>query len=102
VTLPVPQQPLAAPPAQIPETKIKGHPAAKTTKSKATFRFSSTVAGSRFTCKLDGKRKAACRSPKAYKGLKPGRHRFKVWATAGGRTDPTPARFSWKVRPPKR
>ena len=55
----------------------------------------------RFTCKLDGKAKAACRSPKTYKRLKPGKHTFKVWASAGGLTDATPTKFSWKILPPK-
>jgi glucose/arabinose dehydrogenase len=85
-----------------PNTRIARHPTAKTAKTKATFTFSSTLAGSKFTCKLDGKPKAACRSPKTYKKLKPGKHLFKVWATAGGRTDPTPAKYPWKVLKPKR
>jgi glucose/arabinose dehydrogenase len=85
-----------------PETKLGRHPTARTTKPIAAFTFSASVAGATFTCKLDGKPKAACRSPKTYKKLKPGNHTFKAWATAGGRTDPTPAKFSWKVLPPKR
>ncbi|HKF83676.1 MAG TPA: PQQ-dependent sugar dehydrogenase [Solirubrobacterales bacterium] len=97
-----PPTPPAPPPVRVPDTKIKGHPAAKTPKTKATFSFSSSLSGSSFSCKLDGKPKAACRSPKTYKKLKPGRHTFKVWATAGVLTDPTPAKFSWKVLPPKR
>jgi len=97
-----PPTPPPPPPARVPETKIKGHPAAKTAKSKASFTFSSSLAGSSFSCKLDGKAKAACGSPKTYKKLKPGRHTFKVWATVGVMTDPTPAKFSWKVLPPTR
>jgi len=90
------------PPAAIPATKLGRHPVAKTAKTTATFTFSASVTGARFSCKLDGKPKAGCRSPKTYKKLKPGKHTFKVWATAGGKTDPTPAKFSWKVLPPKR
>lgn len=86
----------------VPNTKILRHPPAKTAKTKATFAFSSTVAGSKFTCKLDGKAKAGCGATKAYKKLKSGKHTLKVWASAGGKTDPTPAKFSWKVLPPKR
>lgn len=85
------------PPPEVPQTKLGRHPAARTAKTKATFAFSSTVAGAHFTCKLDGKPKATCRSPKTYKRLKPGKHTFKVWATVGGLTDPTPAKFSWKI-----
>lgn len=85
-----------------PASKVGRHPAARTTKNSATFTFSADVAGASFSCKLDGKPKAPCRSPKTYKKLKPGRHNFKVWATVGVLTDPTPARFSWKILPPKR
>jgi glucose/arabinose dehydrogenase len=81
----------------VPNTVLGRHPLGKTTKTKATFSFFSTLSGSKFVCKLDGKPKAACRSPKSYKKLKPGRHTFKVWATSGVLTDPTPAKFSWKI-----
>lgn len=97
-----PPPPPPPPPTPTPDTKLGRHPPAKTAKTKATFTFSSTVSGSTFTCKLDGKPKAACRSPKTYKGLKPGKHLFKVWATAAGKVDSSPAKFSWKVLPPKR
>lgn len=99
---PKPEEKPNPPPKPVPNTKIGRHPPAKTAKNKATFSFSSTVAGSKFSCKLDGKPKAACKSPKTYKKLKPGKHTLKVWATANGKTDPTPARFSWKVLRPKR
>jgi glucose/arabinose dehydrogenase len=101
VVLPPPPEEKVPPPPP-PNTKLGRHPAAKTAMTKATFTFSSTVSGSKFLCKLDGKSKLACKSPKTYKELKPGKHVFKVWATAGVLTDPTPAKFSWKVLPPKR
>ena len=40
---------------------------------------------------LDKRKFAACRSPKTYKHLKPGKHRFRVRAVDGAGTDPTPA-----------
>jgi glucose/arabinose dehydrogenase len=85
-----------------PNTALGKHPPKSTRSSLAKFTFSASRAGATFTCKLDGKPKAGCRSPKTYKKLKPGRHTFKVWASAGVTTDPTPAKFSWKVLPPKR
>lgn len=85
-----------------PQTTLGKHPPKTTRSRRATFTLRSDLPGSRFACKLDGKPKLACKSPKTYKGLKPGKHLFKVWATAGGKTDPTPARFSWKILPPKR
>ena len=101
-TTPLPPPPPPSPPAKTPDTKLGRHPLARTATTTATFTFSASVAGATFSCKLDGKPKATCRSPKTYKKLKPGKHTFKVWATAGGKTDPTPAKFSWKVLPPKR
>jgi len=48
----------------------------------ARFRFSSTVEGSAFQCKLDKGDFKPCSSPRAYKHLKPGRHAFRVRAVA--------------------
>jgi glucose/arabinose dehydrogenase len=99
-TTPPPAEEEVAKPS--PATKLGRHPTARTTKTTAAFTFSAGVAGATFACKLDGKPKAGCRSPKTYKKLKPGKHTFKVWASAGGKTDATPAKFTWKVLPPKR
>ncbi len=63
----------------------------KTHATTAKFKFSSSEAGSTFQCKLDGKPFKACRSPKTYKKLKPGKHVFKVRAIdAAGNVDPSP------------
>ncbi|MGN6665217.1 MAG: PQQ-dependent sugar dehydrogenase [Solirubrobacterales bacterium] len=83
--------------AQVPNTVLRKHPPKKTRATTARFAFGADIAVTGFTCKLDGKPKSACRSPKTYKHLKPGKHIFKVWATAGMLTDPTPAKFSWKI-----
>jgi hypothetical protein len=98
--IPAPSLPTVPPPP--PVTALKKHPPARTTATTAKFSFGADVAGVTFSCRLDGKPKASCRSPKTYKKLKPGRHTFKVWATLGVMTDPTPAKFSWMVLPPKR
>jgi glucose/arabinose dehydrogenase len=94
--------PTPPPVAKPPETKLGRHPVARSTKTTATFTFSASVGGANFRCKLDGKPAAPCRSPKTYRKLKPGRHTFKVWASVGVLTDPTPAKFVWKVLPKKR
>jgi hypothetical protein len=100
---PPPPQPPAgpgpsAPDTASPETTIVKGPGAKLAKGKAKFGFSSSEAGSRFECKLDGRKVAACKSPKRYAGLEPGRHAFKAWATdAAGNKDPTPAKRSFRV-----
>jgi hypothetical protein len=67
-------------------------------KDKATFRFTSSEQGS-FLCKLDGRPFRACTSPKSYKHLRAGRHRFQVEAVSTGGTDPSPASKSFRIAP---
>lgn len=58
----------------------------------AAFRFRSSEQGGSFLCQLDDHPRAACRSPKSYKHLGPGKHTFEVTAlNAAGARDPTPA-----------
>jgi hypothetical protein len=84
--------------APVPDTMItSSSPAAVTNSTTANFTFTSTVAGSTFGCSLDNGAFAACTSPKSYTKLKARSHNFKVRATAGGHTDPTPASFDWTI-----
>lgn len=85
-----------------PNTVLGKHPPKSTRSNQAKFTFSSSPGGATFSCKLDGKPKAGCRSPKTYKKLKPGKHTFEVWASDGVLTDATPTKYRWKVLPPKR
>jgi hypothetical protein len=97
----------------VPNTRIGKGPkkVVKTTGAKATvkFRFSSTVVGSTFQCRLTrvptGSKKKAkaskgsftgCRSPKVLK-LAPGKYRFGVRAVAAGVVDGSPAERAFKV-----
>ena len=71
-------------------------------KRKATFSFASGEPGSTFSCRLDRKKPKPCSSPKTYKGLKPGKHVFRVKARdRAGNRDATAAvkRFKIKRRP---
>jgi hypothetical protein len=80
-----------------PETRIDRGPASRSSKKRAKFRFSSNEAGSSFECKLDRAAFAPCDSPKRYRDLAAGRHRFQVRAIdAAGNVDPTPARHRWR------
>jgi extracellular elastinolytic metalloproteinase len=65
----------------------------------ATIRFASSEPGSHFTCRLDQKHSAACRSPKKYRVRKVGRHKVRVDAIdASGNSDPSPAVARFRIR----
>lgn len=70
---------------------------ARITGTMAKFKFSASEQGAKFECKLDGKKFKPCKSPKTYKGLKPGKHVFKVRAVKGKSVDPTPAKRKFRV-----
>jgi hypothetical protein len=75
-----------------PRTKITSGTSGAVDSRKAKFYFKSNEAKSTFECKLDGLPWQACVSPKVYKGLANGEHKFKVRATdKAGNTDPSPA-----------
>jgi List-Bact-rpt repeat protein len=82
-----------------PNTKLLTHPAATTASRRARFTFrSSEPVGAKFSCRLDGKAWASCKSPKTYSTLRRGRHTVLIRAIdAAGNVDATPARFSWRV-----
>ncbi len=81
-----------------PNTALKSAPKSKTKSKTATFKFTSSEAGSTFKCKLDKGAWTACKSPKVYKKLKKGSHTFQVAAVDSfGNTDATPSKKTWKV-----
>jgi len=82
----------------LPNTRITDAPPSVTTRRRATFRFASSIAGSRFRCKLDRRVWRRCSSPKVYRGLSRGVHTFRVRARVWGRVDPTPAHRSWTIK----
>ena len=82
----------------LPNTAITSGLRRVKTSRKATFRFVSSIPGSRFQCKLDRRPWRRCASPKHYTALARRFHVFRVRATVFGRVDPTPARRSWTIR----
>lgn len=85
--------------AAAPQTRITKKPKRKSRKRKARYRFRSSESGSSFKCRLDKRKWRKCKSPRKYKRLKRGRHRFKVRATdIAGNTDPTPAKHKFKIK----
>jgi hypothetical protein len=97
--LPAPKKPKKPhkPKGGVPETTITKGPRGRTHSRNVRFKFVSSEAGSSFECKLDHKPFKPCRSPKKYRGLRPGKHVFKVRAVKGKKTDPTPAKRKFKI-----
>lgn len=91
-------QPLPAGPA--PRTVIAGLRLGRHGRVTVTFQATGPATG--YRCRLRGPRHAAgfaaCRSPQAYRGLKPGRYSFEVIAFAPGEPYATPAKRSFRVR----
>jgi hypothetical protein len=80
-----------------PETLITSGPGKTVGDGKAKFRFSSEP-GATFMCKLDRKPFQPCTSPKKYKNLAPGKHKFRVQAAdASANVDATPAKKKFSV-----
>lgn len=81
-----------------PQTTILKGPGKALAQGTARFRLGASESGSTFVCKLDRHLVRPCKSPKVYRGLQPGKHRFKAWATdAAGNKDPTPAKRTFRV-----
>jgi len=78
-----------------PQTVIS---AKKIKDDTARFTFSSNEPGSTFQCKLDKRKFKSCKSPKKYKDLSAGKHKFKVRAVdASGNVDATPAKKKFTI-----
>jgi len=92
-----------------PETRLSipvdGHrdlvyPGGWTVSPAITFMFTATddLGVSGFECRLDGGAFSPCTSPKAYSGLSPGVHTFRVRAVdVANRPDPSPAAHTWTL-----
>jgi hypothetical protein len=93
--LPAPLASLASA-APEPDTILRRRPKRRTRKRKVKFAFSSNLPGAQFQC-LFAKGWDSCRSPHAFRRLKPGRYKFAVLAIVNGVGDPTPASWIFKV-----
>ena len=91
-----------------PDTFLGRHPRHRTRRHRARFTFTSDAPNPRFKCELDGGRFSRCSSPKVYRHLGLGRHKFEVKAVdhkslAGfpphrvTTHDPTPAEWRWRI-----
>src|SRR6267142_366816 len=82
-----------------PVAGITASPPPLTNQTTASFSFTSSKAGSTFTCQLDTGTASACTSPRSYSGLAAGSHSFSVTATdqTGGVSGP--AYMTWTIDP---
>lgn len=78
--------------------KLRSHPPRRTRSKTARFTFSGAKDGTGYRCRLDRGRFAPCRSPRIYRGLKPGRHVFRV--IVGDEARSTAVAFRWRVLGP--
>jgi hypothetical protein len=87
------------PAATLPDTSLNAKIRKRKRKRKATFTFGSPVAGASFMCKLDKRPFSPCASPITFRHLRIGRHTFMVKAVNAAGADPSPATFSFKLKP---
>jgi hypothetical protein len=93
-----PPPPPPPPPDMTPPNTALGSAKIRRAARKAKFTFSSNEAGSSFLCKIDKKAFAACTSPKTYRKLKRGKHKFQAQAIdAAGNRDSTPVVKKFKI-----
>lgn len=79
-----------------PRVLLGLRPPRRTAGRTARFSFDSSLPGARFRCKLNGSRFKPCRSPRVYRGLKPGPQVFRVYAIVAGAKG-KPRAFRWRV-----
>jgi hypothetical protein len=85
-----------------PDTAVTKAPKSRSSKRKAKIKFSSTVAGSTFTCSVDKKAAVPCTSPYKKK-FKYGKHKVVITAISpAGIVDATPVTVKFKVTKPRR
>jgi hypothetical protein len=95
-----PQSKLTQAACPAPDTTVTKQPKKSSTQRKAKIRFSSTVAGSTFTCMVDKKPAKPCTSPYK-KRFKYGKHVVLITATSAlGIVDQTPAKVKFEVKRP--
>jgi hypothetical protein len=82
-----------------PQTTITKDPKAKSSKTKAKYKFTSSEPNSTFVCKFDKAKPKPCDAGKAkFKHLDDGKHKFSVYAVdAAGNADPSAAKDKFKV-----
>ncbi len=97
-----PQSKLTQAACLAPDTTVTKQPKKQTNRREAKIKFTSSSAGSTFTCAIDGKRAKPCTSP-FKKKYRYGKHKVVITAiSVFGIADPTPATVKFKVKKPRR
>ena len=81
-----------------PDVNIKSGPKKKTTSKRATFTFIADESPVTYTCTLDKGAAEPCTSPKSYRKLKVGLHRFTVHATDGAGNQSVGSDYAWRIK----
>lgn len=79
-----------------PQAKIIARPPSRTRSHKALFRWQGNLPGESYRCSKDGKYWRACSSPRVYKNIRHGKHRFSIRAGKSGVWGPAKTLF-WRV-----
>jgi hypothetical protein len=83
---------------KVPAPTITSKPAALTNARTATFAFTDSLAGVKFSCAIDKSAYAACTSPKTYAGpLAAGSHSFRVRATMANHPPSPTVSVNWTI-----
>ena len=85
-----------------PTVRLTMKPSVKTRDRTPSFRFTATVAGAGFSCRVDGRPRRRCESPTTLAKLDFGTHSFSVRATGAGGAKSKPATYSFTVLRPQR
>jgi hypothetical protein len=91
--------PSAQPPPIRPDTAITKGPGGEVHSRNVSFAFRSDPPGAGFECKFDKRPFKACGSPRKYKNLGLGKHKFQVRAVNAVGMDSIPATRSFKIEP---
>lgn len=85
---------------RLPDTSVDTGPAAVTAARTAEFALVSDLDGATFECALDSTVYAACPSAPTFADLGLGLHTLRARAIVDGRTDPSPATYTWRIVEP--
>lgn len=88
--------PAATKPPRPAAPRLRSHPPKRTRSRVARFTFGAPAARS-FRCRLDRGRFAACRSPRTYRGLRPGTHALAIYSVGKSGSRSAVTIYRWRI-----